>query len=560
MPYPARNAAWIVTTLLLVSLPAAAQSALSPSPDHPLYDDLEHFRALGLWRGSLEIRPLSWSEICAVVAEIGARADELRGEPNRMRLRRLERFCDAWGPWEVSPAAAPGTADPACFLRAETGLQFVGGPADLTPLVDLDRRPRRRGAAVVACDAQIGSCLGVRVRIWEDYSRLSAEPSHHWVDNLPIDASGILEDPYARNDLALLSCHHRWLDVRLGREERCWGVGRRGTLFLSENPFPMDGVSLRIRTRHFTVVSLFAQTQRGPDPPSLEEGQPYAADQHTPGDAYYAGHRLEISPPGPFGIGLYEAAVYGGRGIDLAYLNPVGILVAMAQDIANRTDTDDKKVIGLDLRCDLPPVTLYGELMLDRLVSGESAAAADQSEISSFAELIGLRWADPGGWCGADLDVEYAHLDPQVYFHHDRDVRRAFLVDGESLEDRLIGHWLGPNADALYIALQMPPASWGGLGLLYEQARWGLIGGQRGLEAGFVGIQKWEDRWIYGEIATERSAALTWEPPIWRMTIPGEWTARLRLAYTDRSGSLGGDGWQAELRLRWTAARVLLRP
>jgi hypothetical protein len=571
-----RNRWFLCAPLLAVLIATAsgvgAQATLGVSAESPLYDDLEHFRALGLWRGSLAVRPMGRGEICRAVDEIEKRSASLAAA-DRLRLQRLQQICSGLAERDpASSAEEPRSPDPPArnaprsvtvpaTLLAElaAGVRFRGGPTDLDSVVNLDRRPRRSGAAFLSLDAELAKRVGIQVRLWEDYSRLTPQPSSDWVDNMPADGSSILDDPYARNDRAIVSYNPGWVELRLGREERHWGVGRRGTLFLSQNPFPLDGISLRFETRFLTGVSLFAQTQRGPNPPSLEEGEPYPGDRHTAGDAYFAGHRLEFTPPWPISIGLYEAAVYGGRGIDLAYLNPVGILVAMAQDIANRTDTDDKKILGVDARLDLPPVTVYGEFLLDRLVSRASADEVEVPEISSFAQLAGLRWANPFGWGGSDLDLEYAHLDPQVYFHHDQDIRRAFVTDSESLEDRLLGHWMGPNAEGVYLSLRLPPTRWGEIALEFEQVRWGLLEGRRGVEAGFFGLARDEKRWLYGEIGIERTLAARWERSGWRLPIPGRLATRLIAARIARSGALEGDGWQVELRLDWWCERTIPR-
>jgi len=86
-------------------------------------------------------------------------------------------------------------------------------------------------------------------------------------------------------------------------------VGRRGTLFLSENPYPIDGASLRVRTRHFSGASLFGQLRRGYEAPAGVE--PVTSEKP---DAWIAAHRLEVSLGWPVRIGLYEAVAYGGRG------------------------------------------------------------------------------------------------------------------------------------------------------------------------------------------------------------------------------------------------------
>jgi hypothetical protein len=557
-----RRGAIALLLLAALSSGAAAQGTLAEPPGSILYDDLAHFRALGLWRGSLEIRPMTLSAICSATTQIRDRASELAGA-DLARLARLERACAelpaASSPTRSAadrPSETPAGSLPDSRWELTAGLQFYGGPSNVDSLADLDRRPRGDGALTLTLSAEIARQLSAQLRFYEDYSRLTPQPRSNWVDNLPPDLAGITDDPSARNDRAVLAYNPGWIEVRFGREDRRWGTGQRGTLFLSENPFPLDGLSLRFATRYVSGVSLFAQTQRGPNPPDLIPGEPYPGEEHIPGEAFFAAHRFEITPPWPLSIGLYEAVAYGGRGIDLAYVNPVGFLVAITQDIWDRAHTDDKKVLGADLRVDLPPCTLYGEFLLDRLMVRGQAEEGDQSAISSFAQLLGLRWANPLGIRGADLDLEYAHLDPQVYFHKDRDVRYALITDDRLGEGKLIGHWLGPNADDLYAALRVPFMS-GRIDLEFELARWGLIDGLRGVDLGFVGLTRREKAWITGEETIERLLAVSWEKRAWQTHLPGELDVRVTLAHLHRSAMGTRGGWQGELRIGWHMSKTL---
>ncbi len=549
-----------------------AAGLLAVPPDHPVYEHLEHFRALGLVRGSLELRPMTRGRLVemARVVMADSRAGGL-GSGDRARLRGLCALLEEWGLECVGDPGLSSDDDgrgsggrnlPPTTWELSAGLAFQGAYAGVDSLPDIDRRQRREEAFLISMDAAMGERITAQSRFYEDYSHLSPQPCDRgWVDNMPRDLRGTTQDPSARNHRATVGIGASWIQARLGREERWWGTGSRGTLFLSENPFPMDGISLSFRTRYVSGASLFAQTARGPDrvdpAPADRRVQAGASAGSPPGeypqtDAYFAAHRFEFSPPGPVRIGVYEAAAYGGRGIDFGYLNPVSFLVAVTQDIYDRSGTDDKKVLGVDLSLQMPPFHIHGEFLLNRLVSGDSAPFGRDSQISSFAQLAGLRWANPFGWSGAAVECEYVHLDPEVYFHHDQDPTRAMLHEGE-----LIGHWAGPNADAFFLALQPPPMGRSGrLRLEFEQIRWGLIDGVRGAEAGFTGMQKRDKRWITGPIQTERTVSLVWSRQGWRTRIPGRLGTSLLLARVDRTGEWREEGWFVEMRLRWEYGRV----
>jgi hypothetical protein len=536
--------------VVLACAPAHGQEFLSVPADSPLYEDLDHFRAMGLWRGRLELRPITRAELARAVRAIenSPRAGALSPGDQR-RLQRLTLAIEAYG--LTSRPASPAASD-APFPRVRwefgAGVRFSGTMTQLDSLVDLDRRQRRDWGVALAVNAAVGRHVVVESRTYEDYSRLTPRPNHaHWVDNLPTTLKGVLTDPSARNDHAVLGIGWNWGELRYGREDRRWGTGRRGTLFLSENPFPIDGLSFNFRTRYLSGASLLGQIRRG------RAGSDTLGAGRT-GDAYIAGHRLEISPPGPARLGLFESVAYGGRGIDLGYANPVGLLVAITQDINDRSKVDDKKILGSDLQVSVRPFLFYGEFLLNRLVTLDAAKGGQNADASTFAELAGFRWADPLGWGGSDLEVEYAHLDPEVYFHHDKDPGRAFLSEGE-----LIGHWAGPDADALYISLPAPPlAGWGTVRCSFEQVRWGLIQGRRGVDLGFAHVLKKDKRWITGAVQTERVASLEWTRLGWRFGLPVQLDTDCTLARVWRTGPRAlnqtrwaDSGWECEVRLTW---------
>ncbi len=567
MRFPTALIAFLTILGLAFCNPARAQLSLRVSPESGIYDDLEHFRALGLWRGSLELRPMSRGELARAIEAVAARSDELGGA-DRRRLARLEQIRTGW----MKSGREPRDADifPETLWELGAVLRYRGGPANVDSLARLDRRSRGRGLFDLKLNAELDGRLSTQLRLYEDYSRFTRGAGDgNWVDNLPMSASDITQEPSARLDRAVIAYSEDWWELRFGREDRRWGVGRRGSLFLSENPFPLDGLSFHLRSKYVSLSSLFAQSQRGDQPLAANDSLTLAG--MLPGEAYVACHRIELRPPGPLSLGLWEAAAYGGRGIDLAYANPVGFLVAMTQDVADQSRTDDKKVVGLDFRLDAAPFTFYGEFLLDRLVSLESATQGEDSGISSFGQLAGLRWANPFGLTGADLDVEYAHLDPQVYFHHDQDIRRALIRDDFLGEGAILGHWLGPNADALHLVLHLPPTvRLGRLSLEFERARWGMVDGLRGDEIGFFRLTKAEKEWITGVVVEERVLCLNWERRDWPMPV-GRLDSRISLAKVDRDGgptvlppeaewpsSILDSGWQVELELDWRFDWILL--
>lgn len=574
-----RRSGWgglALLALFAFTAPSAAAfrgQFLCVPPDDPVYDDLEQFRALGLWEGSLELRPLTRAEVARAIRTVleQSAASRSTGATDRagstvdaaapsgaavdaVRRERLRRLLRAWG-------AEGGVADEATDslrLDVTAAVRTYTVASGLDSLADLDRRRRREHLVSLCADAAVSERFVAQWRLYEDYARQSPyRESRGWADNLPSGFRKAFTDASAGNDRAVLGLGWRWGDLRVGREDRRWGVGRRGTLFLSENAFPLDGISLRVRTRRVSGASLFAQLRRGgKNLPPDAFGPVAPPDVLANDDAWLAAHRIEVRPLRSLRLGLYEAVAYGGRGIDLGYLNPAALLVAVTQDLDHRARVDDKKVLGFDLSADVASATVYGEFLVNRVISLDVATKGDSTEISSYAQLVGLRWAEPLRLRGTSLDLEYAHLDPEVYFHHDGDPGRALLHEGE-----IIGHWLGPNADDVHLSFGLPPhRRFGDLRLACEQARWGIINGRRGTELGYAGLVRRQKKWITGRKEIERVYSVEWT----RRDLPGPFGTRLdgemRLARVESAGVRRDRGWQAELRLAWRGALTLRDP
>lgn len=572
--------------------PALAAAYLAVPLDSPLYDDIEHFRALGFWRGSLEMRPIRRRVFTRAAASIRAATGKHRlSSRDELRLRRLEEAVAGWAargapgrgmvagqmPTPVSvadvpaapPVVPPGAAstlavppgessdDPPARAEISLSLSMVGNASDLDSLANLDRRSRREQFVMLSADAAVGATAFLQWRAYEDYDRLTPfRRGDRWTDNLPLNLRGLVTAPSARNDRAVIGAGWKWGDIRFGREDRRWGTGHQGTLFLSENPFPLDGISARFDTRFLAGSSLLAQRRRGNDRVTVADSKADPPVTVTTGDAWLAAHRIEVRPPGPVRLGIYEAVAWSGRGIDLGYANPVAFLLAVTQDLFDRAaaaegaNIDDKKTIGFDFAADIAPVSLYGELLINRIVTLDADHGPD-SDATTWAQLVGLRLANPLGLGGADLDLEYAHLDPEVYFHKDHDPGLALLSEGE-----ILGHWLGPNADSFHARLAMPVgARFGTAAMLFERSRWGVIDGRRGTELGFFGLRKQDKRWITGQIEEERILAAEWRREGFRLAAGLVLDAETRLARVDRSGMRTRAGWQAELRLTCRSAR-----
>ena len=176
----------------------------------------------------------------------------------------------------------------------------------------------------------------------------------------------------------------------------------------------------------------------------------------TPGDSvfvlmaperYMALHRIQVDPADFLSLGFTEAVVYGYRGPELAYLNPLFPIKPAEHALWDR----DNALFMLDA--------------VVRPVAGVEAYAAFLADDLDFSRLgrqsFNNKWAVQGGASfgldrlvpGATAWTEYTRVGPFVYTHR-------FEVDGVFYNSYIhngygIGHPIGPNADQLAAGVRL---------------------------------------------------------------------------------------------------------
>ena len=172
----------------------------------------------------------------------------------------------------------------------------------------------------------------------------------------------------------------------------------------------------------------------------------------TPGDEgggvllgperYLALHRLTVNPWRWLQLAFSEMVIYGQRGPELAYLNPVLPIKPTEHALWDRDNT----LFALEaVFRPLEGVETYGTLLVDDLDVG---LLGQNSFNNKWAVQAGL-----GAALGAGLGwIEYTRIEPFVYTHR-------FLLDGSFYNSYQhngfgLGHRLGPNADQVEAGLR----------------------------------------------------------------------------------------------------------
>lgn len=220
-----------------------------------------------------------------------------------------------------------------------------------------------------------------------------------------------------------------YLTVLWGLDENWWGPGWHGALMISDNSPSMDNLKITGMVGAFKYT-YFTSVLRA-------EKVTKEADKFR--QRYMSAHRLEFSPHCGLNFGLSEVMLFPDR-YEWRYLNPF-IIYYMAQPewIA------DNGIIGFDFDIALiPAVEFYGEFMIDDFQLRHGFPEAFQVWNSQYGALIGGYWVDPFGQMDIDMRMEYAFVNEYAYTHRNE-------ITSYAHKGFVIGHWMGTDADDLWI-------------------------------------------------------------------------------------------------------------
>lgn len=288
----------------------------------------------------------------------------------------------------------------------------------------------------------------------------------------------------------------RWR-ADFGRLRLRWGPGRHNAMLLLDNTPGFDQVRVQLdlgRVRFLHVAGQLRPARLLPSDPELRE-------------RYLAAHRLEFALHRSFTFAFSEALVYGNRGLDLSYVNPLTVLF-VAQ--ANNGDHDNA-LASFDAKW-IPQrnLELYTEIVVDDL----NLRRGLRHFGNKFGVLAGVLWLEPFGAGNWDADAEWSWASQYTYTHF-RAINRYQHFGGT------LGSRTGPDADlsvvgvrrhlsrgwSARIGYELERHGEGGIALDHEQRRSDrqeFLSGIResqhrpGLEVQYRGLRSFDLRADYG--------------------------------------------------------------
>lgn len=227
------------------------------------------------------------------------------------------------------------------------------------------------------------------------------------------------------------------------------GASADAPLLVADGADYLPFVRVGLSTKHATVQSIHASLNERPRDVRSEAGDEFFDSP----ERYLALHRLEVRPVGWLSAAFTEMVVYGRRGPEIAYLNPLFPVKAAEHALWDRDNT----LFALEsIVRPVGGVEVYGTWLVDDLATG---TLGDGSYGNKWAIQAGGRFAL--GTSGMTGFGEYTRIEPYTYTHR-------FQEDGVFFNSYAhngfgLGHPLGPNADQWIGGVQgwLPFRAWG---------------------------------------------------------------------------------------------------
>ncbi len=277
---------------------------------------------------------------------------------------------------------------------------------------------------------------------WRDVAEWGRGPYYYWNarEQMFDDRVGYLnpnsEDLLAYEDLAGgVIVANGPLSLMLGRDRVAWGPGRYGNVLLGGDMPTFNQV--RASAEMGRVVKYTYLHGALHQYPEIKDSLYEAVSgriRYYKEEKYIAAHRLDMRVTSWLNIGLQEAVVYGERGFDFDYLNPVSVIFSEEHDSGDQ----DNALMGLDLLFGpFGPCLMWGELVLDDFIFSE---IGNNHASNKVGWLLGGSARGPGGRLPIETGIEYAGLRPFMYSHF-------YPINTYKHWNTSLGLQLEPNSD-----------------------------------------------------------------------------------------------------------------
>ena len=312
-------------------------------------------------------------------------------------------------------------------VSVNQGLRFVATP-------QLRHLPQYQHKISPAFEVAIGYSLGKNFFLYEEFEVSEIG------DKYPQEGKTASKrlNPWRANYVAdftrvYLGFSISKFDVEIGRDKIFWGPGYRGALGISDNSPQFDLILLKGEFGPVKGYSFAAVLDK------------MWADKHKYlANRYLSGHRIDWQVNDRLELGLSEIILYGGdvRDLEWQYVNP--ILPYYASQYNSKLDystlfDNNTMFVGDFALKPIDGVRIYGEALIDDF-------QYENHDPNAIGLLAGFYLSNLLKYPNLGIRAEYARINRWAYTH--------LVTENQYTHfGSIIGHWLGTDADDLYIEL-----------------------------------------------------------------------------------------------------------
>lgn len=260
--------------------------------------------------------------------------------------------------------------------------------------------------------------------------------------------------------------------ISAGKYSLNWGSGRGGQLIFSDKAptFPLIRLDFNpVSWLRFTYVHGWLHSGIL-DSSSFRYGLVNRRNTYQQIEKFIAAHMLTFKIPGNVDISIGESIVYSDH-LEPIYLIPVMFFRAADHYLQRQNSTNDSNTgdnaqmfgdiyyVNTDIRTKFYSTLFIDELSLENVFKG--------GNLSAVAYTVGAETVAPV-ISNSVFTFEYSRLNPFVYMNSD--LTQTFSSYGYQL-----GHWIGSNADQLFLSYKQ----WLLRGLTVELSGWYVRKGKK---------------------------------------------------------------------------------
>jgi len=226
--------------------------------------------------------------------------------------------------------------------------------------------------------------------------------------------------------------------LHFGKGRQRWGDGETGALLVNDYALPYTHFRFAGNWGPFTYTNVQGRLQTDPRIVQDTYPLPYGGFRELYAQKWLSAQRFEINLHRTFRFTFFEQVIYGERGFDVEYLNPLIFI----QGQEHYTGDPDNMMLGADIRwLAFNRAMFHMQVLLDEFVFSDFTT---DDYTNKWAFLTGIKVIDLFNIQNSQLFVEYARIRPYVYTHKYQINRATHLSTN-------LGYPMPPNSDNMVI-------------------------------------------------------------------------------------------------------------